>query len=92
MDNSDLLNLIPSMEQTREELSHNEIYRKEIAQEINKMNERIEKAKERGGSSTCWVVNKHEHHLRRMYRKKGYSFKPTGYVGGVMQYTEDICW
>ena len=26
------------------------------------------------------------------FKKLGYTFKPTGYVGGVYKHTEDICW
>lgn len=26
------------------------------------------------------------------FLKKGYSFKPTGYIGGVWQHSERICW
>ena len=26
------------------------------------------------------------------YQKLGFHFRPTGYVGGVWQATEDICW
>ncbi len=90
--NQDILELIPSMQQTRKELSQNEIYRKELKKQIDNMNKRIEYAKNKGYSSTCWCVYEHEHQIRAMYKEKGYTFKPTGYVGGVWQETEDICW
>ncbi len=43
--NQDILELIPSMQQTRKELSQNEIYRKELKKQIDNMNKRIEYAK-----------------------------------------------
>ena len=61
----------------------------------------IEKANERGLRSTCFTptmgyVNGRyidcEEELKNMFRNKGYSFKPTGYIGGVWQKTIDICW
>lgn len=30
--------------------------------------------------------------IRNKYEKAGYTIKPTGYIGGVWQTTEDICW
>lgn len=61
----------------------------------------IERANEMGKRNTCftptmgYVNGKYidcEDELKAMFRAKGYSFKPTGYVGGVWQRTIDICW
>lgn len=30
--------------------------------------------------------------IKERFRKAGYIIKPTGYIGGVWQLTEDICW
>lgn len=30
--------------------------------------------------------------IRKKFRDAGYTIKPTGYIGGVWQLTEDICW
>lgn len=30
--------------------------------------------------------------VREAFRKKGYTFKPTGYIDGMWQNTKDICW
>ena len=30
--------------------------------------------------------------IREKFRQAGYIIKPTGYIGGVWQLTEDICW
>lgn len=35
----------------------------------------------------CWVPEMKEH-----YKKLGYNFQPTGYIGGVLQDTLEICW
>lgn len=34
----------------------------------------------------------YEDEVRERFRKAGYIIKPTGYIGGVWQLTEDICW
>lgn len=30
--------------------------------------------------------------IRKKYEAAGYIIKPTGYIGGVWQLSEDICW
>lgn len=30
--------------------------------------------------------------VKEKFRQAGYTIKPTGYIGGVWQLTEDICW
>lgn len=30
--------------------------------------------------------------IKKRFRDAGYVIKPTGYIGGVWQLTEDICW
>lgn len=61
----------------------------------------IERANKDGRRSTCFtptmgmVNGKYidcEEELKQMFRDKGYTFKPTGYIGGVWQRTIDICW
>ena len=61
----------------------------------------IEKANERGQRNTCFtptvttINGKHidcEDELKAIFLRKGYHFKPTGYIGGVWQRTIDICW
>ena len=34
----------------------------------------------------------YEDEIRKKFRAAGYTIKPTGYIGGVWQQTEDICW
>lgn len=61
----------------------------------------IERANNRGDRRTCFTptgktINGRyidcEDELKRMFRENGYYFKPTGYIGGVLQRTIDICW
>ncbi len=33
-----------------------------------------------------------EHEIKDWLRSLGYRIEPTGYIGGVLQRTEDICW
>lgn len=30
--------------------------------------------------------------VKEEFKKHGYTFAPTGYIGGVWQITENICW
>ena len=41
------------------------------------------------GQRRCLHV---EDDLKQILKRKGYWFKPTGYIGGVWQRTEEICW
>lgn len=88
--NKDLLNLIPSAEETRQTTAESE----ELKKRIISINKQIERAKANGRRRTCVISNgeKFEHVLKEMYSAKGYTFCPTGYCGGVWQLTTDICW
>lgn len=61
----------------------------------------IEKANSQGYDRTCFTptgktVNGRyidcEDELKQIFRDAGYSFAPTGYIGGVYQRTIDIVW
>ena len=65
----------------------------------------IERASKQGRRSTCfnppayWFDTefgrsfiRYDEEVKEEFRKKGYTFRPTGYVGGVWQTTEHICW
>lgn len=54
----------------------------------------IEKASMAGYRSCCFDPRPVEqyHAVKAEFEKHGYTFKPTGYVGGVWQRSEDICW
>ena len=66
-----------------------------IAKMVERQNDRIKSAIEKGNHSTIFYPNTTDpdyRELRLMYEREGYHIKPTGYIGGVWQLTEDICW
>ena len=60
--------------------------------ECEYMMKRIQEASKRGERNTCFIAYEFEPQVKEVFRKKGYTFKPTGYLNGVWQMTEDICW
>lgn len=58
----------------------------------------IEYAIKDGRTSCCFYIhdtifsNEWEDRMREHYRTLGYKFRPTGYIGGVLQRTEEIYW
>lgn len=88
-----LLNLIPNAKDVKSEMSQNDVYIMEIKKNIERLNKRIQQAKSNNQSHVCFNVDaKYENDIKELYTKKGYSFKPTGVIGGVWQLTEEICW
>ena len=68
-----------------------------IAKIEKKIDDRIRSAVERGNTYTYFPcdrdVDKDVYdEIRRKYERAGYEIKPTGYIGGVWQLSEDICW
>jgi hypothetical protein len=64
-----------------------------LRKNISHVMDRIEWAKSRGFTRVCFSTERrHEDQIKQMFLDKGYTFKPTGYSGGVWQLTEDICW
>ncbi len=97
MDNQtkvEFLSEIPSAQVIRVETQEGENYKKAILKAITNLNERINRAKNNGLTDTCFggFPYKYEYELKRLYKEKGYWFKPTGIIGGVYQTTEQICW
>lgn len=83
----------------------NEHYKKGFEQAINSVMRAIERASNEGKRKTCFNPTSYhyetEHGTRRLFFddevkaefiKHGYTFEPTGYIGGVWQRTENICW
>lgn len=90
---NELIGMIVDAETVKKETSENEIYKKEMAKAIKYQNERIQEAKEKGLTSAYFgASSEYKDDLKQLYHQKGYRFKPTGYIGGVWQQTEDICW
>lgn len=54
----------------------------------------IEKAQKEGRRDTCFDPRPCEQYeaVKREFENHGYVFRPTGYIGGVWQRTEHICW
>ena len=54
----------------------------------------IKKAQEAGRRDTCFNPHPYEQYdaVKREFEHHGYTFRPTGYIGGVWQRTEHICW
>ena len=52
----------------------------------------IRVASKKGYRSTCFRAHECREQVKEEFKRNGYTFKPTGYVGGVWQMTEDICW
>lgn len=62
---------------------------------VEKQNRSIKSAIERNCHSACFVLDKYDSdyiEVRNIFERAGYVIKPTGYIGGVWQSTEDICW
>ena len=85
----------------------NENGREEIIQAaLKRVEEEIREAASKGRTRVCFASKpqyggffflykgKYEDvpELRDILIQKGYKFRDTGYVGGVYQHTEDICW
>jgi hypothetical protein len=85
--------LIPSAQESRQITENHDIRRQEIEQALSYQIDRIARARAQGLSYASFnVPSKYEYEIREMFLKKGYSFRPTGYSGGVWQLTENICW
>ena len=68
-----------------------------IAKIEKRIDDKIRSAVERGESCAYFPCDKDSDkdvydEIRSKYERAGYKIKPTGYIGGVWQLTEDICW
>lgn len=84
-------NLIDSAEKVRSEtVGRKDKINKAVTEQMNA----IHRAKKAGRSETCWILDNTdiEDAVKKMFIKKGYTFRPTGYIGGVWQTTINICW
>lgn len=72
-------------------------YQEKLEKKINQIERDIQNACERGSTSTCFgYLDEYKDNIERdakeHFKKLGYTFKPTGYIQGVYQVTESICW
>ncbi|NDD52323.1 hypothetical protein EBZ39_00325 [bacterium] len=85
--------MIKTAANVRNEMLQNENYKAAVEKQINYVMRSIETAKSRGYSHACFCVHpSYEREIKNMFLTAGYTFKPTGYVGGVWQLSQDICW
>lgn len=54
----------------------------------------IERAQQEGRRDTCFDPRPSEQYdaVKREFELHGYRFRPTGFIGGIWQRTEHICW
>lgn len=82
---------IPTASQTRSETVPNEDFQKGV----NSVLQEIEKAKTSGKYQCVFYPRSdgdYYYSIKALFQKYGYSFCSTGYIGGVWQDTENICW
>lgn len=85
--------MIKAAQEVRNEMLDNDEYMTSLRKNISHVMDRIEWAKSQGFTRICFCPERrHEDQIRQMFLDKGYTFKPTGYSGGVWQLSEDICW
>lgn len=89
----DLTSKIPTAAERKAKLNENEDYRKDLEKHIKYINENVERAVKQGRTHTCFNdYGVHEKVIKKMLLDRGYTFRPTGVVGGVWQLSEEICW
>lgn len=81
------------LSEARRMVSENQEYQKKLASEIERVNSSIKSAIKQGKTDTCFNVKPDfEDAVRKLFSEEGYTFKPTGIIGGVYQDTDQICW
>lgn len=95
---------IPSAQEMR--MTTNEIHDKALTEAVQSVVNAINNANKKGYRHTCfspsayWYTNdcgirtfmRVDDEVKAIFKMRGYTFKPTGYIGGVWQRTEEICW
>lgn len=98
--------MIKSANEVREIATQNEHYEMGYKQAVESVMRAIEKASQEGRRKTCfnpsayWYETEYgtrtfmrfDDEVKSEFKKHGYTFEPTGYIGGVWQRTENICW
>jgi len=62
---------------------------------IDRINSDIKLAVSHGNNNACFACDRDNpfySEIRRMFEAKGYRIKPTGYLNGYWQLTDDILW
>ena len=81
-----------SAEDARKITEKNIERQEKIKQYIKWQENSIRKASENGFRRTCFAYGNDMTEVKEYFKNLGYTFKPTGYCGGVWQDTIDICW
>lgn len=98
--------MIRNASELREVATKNEHYEKGYKQAVESVMRAIERASKKGYRKTCfnpmayWYTTeigirtfmRFDDEVKEEFKKYGYRFEPTGYIGGVLQRTENICW
>jgi hypothetical protein len=98
--------MIRNASELKEATMKNEHYEKGYKQAVESVMRAIERASQEGRRKTCfnpsayWYVTesgvrtfmRFDDEVKVEFKKHGYRFEPTGYIGGVLQRTENICW
>jgi hypothetical protein len=85
--------MIKPASEVRNEMMQTDTYKTAVEEQVSWVVKSIESAKSLGRTHTCFSVRpSYQQEIKRMFLNQGYSFKPTGYCGGVWQLSEDICW
>lgn len=98
--------MIKNASELREKTEKNERYSTGYEKAVSSVMRAIEKASEKGYRDTCfnpsayWYTTEYGtrtfmsfyDEVKEEFLKHGYTFKPTGFIGGVWQRTEQICW
>lgn len=98
--------MIKSAKEMRETVTKKELYKKGYIQAVESVMKSIETASKMGLRKTCFSPRMYHYEtangfwgwmnfydeVKEEFKEHGYTFKPTGYVDGVWQQSEDICW
>ena len=98
--------MIKSALEMKEISTKNKRYEEGYEQAIKSVMRAIKDASERGYRKTCFNPRAYYYkdglgvrhrmdfynEVKEEFEMNGYRFKPTGYVDGVWQQSEDICW
>jgi hypothetical protein len=85
--------MIKPAKELQDKMLDSDEYMTGLKNNIRYVMDRIEYAQSNGYTRVCFSTERrYEDKVKQMFLDQGYTFKPTGYNGGVWQLTEDICW
>lgn len=98
--------MIKNAREMRETTESNDNYKVGFEKAVESVMKAIERASAKGYRETCFnpsaywyetdnglrTFMRFDDEVKNEFKKHGYTFKPTGYIGGVWQRTEQICW